>query len=343
MKAWALTTALAAVCGAAVGAVAISAHLQSNAESMTNALAAAERVQATTKRAPSSVAGQPSPTAAKASEMAGAAPMTSAAAAPPEPPRAASAPAIATPSPAPATVGFEQTITVNGAPVYVPQGCSGSYDVILHFHGAHPYVRELLEKSGIFAVVGVFNAGNGAEKYAQAYQAGGTLSSLLRQVATAAARLCPGAEAKPRRVALSAWSAGYGGVEKLVSRAEDRERVDAVLLADGLHAAFMDPRKRTFAPNALQAFRDFGELAKRGQKLLAITHSSIVTDGYGSTTECSRLLLQALDVPPEGRFVSGKVGDFSVEGSAGNDKAAHVAQFRQMDTALLSKLRARWQ
>ncbi len=322
MKAWALTAALAAICGAGVGAVAISAHLQTSSESLTHALAAAERDRAPRARASSS----PSPSPAK-----------SAASVAPAPTREAASTAP------PASLRFEQTRTVNGAPVYVPAQCSGPYDVILHFHGAHPYVRELAEKSGIPAVVAVFNAGNGAEKYAQAYHAGGALSSLLRQVSMAAAPLCSGPDAQPRRVALSAWSAGYGGVERLLSRAEDRARVDAVLLADGLHAPFMDPYKRTFAPNALQSFRELGQLAKQGEKLFAITHSSIMTDGYASTTECSKLLLEALGVPTEGALVSGKAGHFSIEGATGDDKAAHVAQFRQMDATLLAKLRARWQ
>jgi hypothetical protein len=157
----------------------------------------------------------------------------------------------------------------------------------------------------------------------------------------AANPLCPGG--KVGRVALTAWSAGYGAAEKLVSREEDRARVDAILLADGLHAGFMDPWKRNFAPNALQAFRDFGALAKDGKKLFAITHSSINTDGYASTTECSRLLLKALDVPCENTLISGQAGKFSIEGFTGDDKAAHIVQFRQMDKNLLSKLRARWQ
>jgi hypothetical protein len=203
-------------------------------------------------------------------------------------------------------------------------------------------VRDLVEKANINAVVGVFNAGNGAEKYAQAFQAGGTLTSLLHQIEMAAAPLCPGTDAHPRRVALMAWSAGYGAVEKLLSRDEDRQRVDAALLADGLHAGFTNVWKRELAPNALEAFRDFGELSKQGKKLFAITHSSIMTDGYGSTTECSRFLLKALNVPCEGELVSGKSGEFSIEGFTGGDAPAHIVQFRQMDTTLLSKLRARW-
>src|SRR4051812_25125953 len=181
-------------------------------------------------------------------------------------PQAASAavPAPVSPESLPRAVTFHQTTTYNGAVVYVPDGCQGAYDVILHFHGAHPYVRDLIEKANINAVVAVFNAGNGAEKYSQAFGAGGTLTSLLHQVAMATSPLCPGAT--ERRVALMAWSAGYAATEKLLSREEDREHVDAVLLADGLHAGFTDRYKRTFAPNALQAFRDFGALAKERKK-----------------------------------------------------------------------------
>jgi hypothetical protein len=127
-----------------------------------------------------------------------------------------------------------------------------------------------------------------------------------------------------------------------LTRPEDRERIDAVLLADGLHAGFVDRWKRQFAPNALMPFREFGALAKSNRKLFAITHSSIATDGYASTSECSKLLLDALGIACEGEYVSGKAGSFSIEGSPGVDAAAHVAQFRQMDTALLAKLRARW-
>ncbi|HEY6078059.1 MAG TPA: hypothetical protein VIW29_04615 [Polyangiaceae bacterium] len=278
------------------------------------------------------------------------APRASAPSAVPAAPSAAATPSAVAAAPSAASVSleslptlprFKKTATYNGAPVYVPEGCQGRYDVILHFHGAHPYVRDLVEKAGIHAVVAVLNAGNGAERYAQAYRATGALSSLLRQVEMAAAPWCAG-QAEPGRVALTAWSAGYGGIEKLLARPEDRERVDAVLLADGLHAGFTDRWKRTFAPNALEAFRQFGALAKADHKLFAITHSSIETDGYASTTECSELLLKALSIQPEGPFTSGKSGHFSVEGSTGSDAPAHIAQFRQMDATLLSKLHMRW-
>lgn len=319
MKWWAAATAVLATSGALIGAAVLSLRAQVDAEGASHALVLAER-------------------AALAQDKPSAAPAVSAPApaGPVEPP-------VASQERLPeAPLTFRQTVTYNGAPVFVPEGCQAPFDLLLHFHGAHPYVKAEIEAARLDAVVAVFNAGNGAEKYAQAFQANGTLSSLLQQIELAVAPLCSGG-GKPRRVALSGFSAGFAAVEKLLSRAADRERVDAALLVDGLHAGFVDLRKRQLAPNALQAFREFGELAKQGKKLLAITHSSIMTDGYASTTECSRYLLRALDVACDDATVSGQHGDFSIEGFAGNDKAAHIAQFRQMDSTLLSKLRERWQ
>jgi hypothetical protein len=327
MRGWAIAAGLVTASGALIVAGLAAVRAQASAERLTGALVAAE------------LRARPTEPAAVAAAVAAAASPA------PAPPPGASAPTADAPAPTPPAlppVSFRQTNTYNGNVVYVPTDCAADYDVVLHFHGAHPYLKDLAEKAQLHAVVVVYNAGNGAERYAQAFQAGGILPSLLKQVAMAVAPLCGGASAKPRRIALSAWSAGYGATEKLITRAEDRDRIDAVLLADGLHAGFADTFRRQFAPNALQAFRDFGELAKRGEKLFAITHSSIGTDGYASTTECSKLLLKALNVPVEGELVSGKAGEFSIEGSSGDDKAAHITQFRQMDRALYSKLRARW-
>jgi hypothetical protein len=317
MKVWKAALVVLALGGSAFTAAFVGARFWVGGEGFSGALANVRR--AGQPKASPSAASQPPVVASRAHEL------------PPIDPESL-----------PKAPRFRQTNTYNGNVVLVPEDCQGSYDLILHFHGAHPYVRELVEKASLDAVVVIYNSGNGAERYAQAFQAGGMLRSLLRQIEMAVEPLCGGTGATPGRIALSAWSAGYAAIEKLLARPQERERIDAVLLADGLHAPFVDLSERELAPNALQSFREFGELAKRGRKLFAITHSSIATDGYASTTECSRLLLRALDVPVEGPFVSGTATGFSVEGSAGEDAAAHVAQFRQMDATLLAKLRERW-
>jgi hypothetical protein len=318
MKTGAAVATLFAIAASLVMAALLSLHEQANSEAASNALVLAERSASRRDhaRASSSAFNKPLSSAALQAE--------------PSPARAA-----------PSLI-LRRTSTALGTPLLVPDPCDGDFDVLLHFHGAHPYIKEVVERANLRAVVAVYNAGVGAEAYAQAYAATDLLRALLVQIEAAAAPLCaPGS--KVRRVALSGWSAGYAAVQKLLSRPEDRARVDAVLLADGLHAAFVDPARRALAPNALQSLRDFAELAKQKQKLFAITHSSIATDGYASTSECSRFLLQVTDVPCDEPFASGKFGDFTIEGSGGEDKAAHVAQLKQMDETLLAKLRKRWQ
>ena len=62
-------------------------------------------------------------------------------------PSASAEPAPISPESLPATPRFRQTNTYNGNVVFVPEGCRGSYDVLLHFHGAHPFVKEAVEKA----------------------------------------------------------------------------------------------------------------------------------------------------------------------------------------------------
>ncbi len=180
MRGWAIAAGLGAAAAIAVIASLLALRAQASAESLTGSLVRAElRARPATP--------QPTPSAAA--------------------PKASPLTATAPPAPATANVTFRRTATYNGNVVYVPERCDGRYDILLHFHGAHPYVKALAEKAGLNAVVAVFNAGNGAERYAQAFQPTGTLSSLFKQVTAAANPLC-GAEARPARVALSAWSAG---------------------------------------------------------------------------------------------------------------------------------------
>ena len=75
------------------------------------------------------------------------------------------------------------------------------------------------------------------------------------------------------------------------------DRVDAVLLADGPHTMYDAPH-HVYEPG-MEKWVRFAESAMRGEKLFALTHSSIQTVGYPSTTETIGELL-ARDVGGEG-------------------------------------------
>lgn len=251
----------------------------------------------------------------------------------------------------------ERKVTRGGRVVFIPNGCGSvatSYDLLVHFHGAPTAMEPAFEKSGINGVLAILNLGTGSGKYEDAFQVRGSFDDLVRRVSEVVREMCPGAAAAPRRIALSGWSAGYGAIWRILDRQADADRVDAVLLADGLHAGFEPDKKRQRVVNWAQmaAFTLYADRAVAGEKLMAITHSSIETP-YASTTETASFLLQQENVPKEPANTPGPRpgmtllyradrGNFHVQGYSGGDKPAHCDHLYAIGDTLLPLLRERW-
>ncbi len=234
-------------------------------------------------------------------------------------------------------------------------GCRAAekpYDLLIHFHGAPPVLEAAFEKSGIDGVLVVYNWGIGSGAYEEPFAAPGTFNQLMTSIAHGVRELCPTA-AEPKRIGLSAWSAGYGAIWRILDRSNDAARIDSVLLSDGLHAGFVgNERERNVNPAQMAAFELFADLAIADQKLFAITHSTIRTP-YASTTETASYLLDAEGVPriptslpgprPDMELTSrADKGSFHVRGFAGEDKPAHANQLYAFGDLLLPYLKERW-
>jgi hypothetical protein len=175
-----------------------------------------------------------------------------------------------------------------------------------------------------------------------------------------------------RRIALSAWSAGFASLNEVLSSRSRFDRVDAVLLMDSPHSKYAPGSETEVYGPSIQPYAAFARRAMAGQKLMVITHSAIPTEGYPSTTQTTDALLGALslereatspeavspppvDLPVAVRaFPSGernwmqvvsqvKEGDFAVYGCTGNGKGDHIAHLAQMSVTVLPALRARWE
>jgi hypothetical protein len=226
------------------------------------------------------------------------------------------------------------------------------YDLLIHFHGAPPVLEAAFEKSGIDGALVIYNWGIGSGKYEDAFGASAAFSQLTASISAGIKELCPTA-AEPKRIGLSAWSAGYGAVWRILDRQADAARIDAVLLSDGLHAGFVgNERERQVNPAQMAAFTLFADQAVADRRLFAITHSTIKTP-YASTTETSSYLLDAegvsriqVSVPgprPDMELTSkADRGSLHVRGFAGEDKQAHANQLYGFGDLLLPYLRERW-
>jgi hypothetical protein len=239
------------------------------------------------------------------------------------------------------------------ADLYVPtffQPVAGTYDLVVHFHGIPSLQEDNFERAHVNAVVVSVNLGLASDAYSGAFRAPGSFDALLQQTQHALEQTGRAPGATLGRIALSAWSAGFASVGAILKQPGVADRVDAVLLADGPHTMYDAPR-HIYEPG-MEKWVHFAEAAMRGEKLFALTHSSIQTLGYPSTTETIGELLRetAVDkvptqaVGPRGMHAiyESHHGGFHVGGYEGQTAKDHIDHIKGMAETLLPYLRDRW-
>ncbi len=220
------------------------------------------------------------------------------------------------------------------------------YDVVIHFHGYSPVRKTLVQVARGVTYVGI-DRGIGSGVYSNAMKNPETWRTLLRSIEGALKKESNDDRAHIRHLAISAWSAGYGAVNEILKY--DPDKVDAVILLDGLHAGW-NPRVPTHKQNADSAlpgpieptFR-FAKRALAGEKIFIFTHSHVDPEKYPSTEVTADLMLRDFGlsrtpIDPKGdRF--GQVGTVDVKGFhlwsfQGTNEYAHCTHISYMAQAL---------
>ncbi|MDI1481449.1 hypothetical protein [Polyangium sp. y55x31] len=287
---------------------------------------------------------------------------------PPEAPNAAPAAAAEPEERADRNLSREGYTLVSAGALFVPSSfasADGTFDLVIHFHGNAELVAESVAAAGLSALVLVVNVGVGSGAYDTRYAAPGMLDfDLGRVVETAAARGLRGA--RLGRLALSAWSAGYGAIGRILAREEAFSRVSAVLLCDALHSNFADKGSREVDMERIAPFVRFARSAAGGEKLFVMTHSEVGEFRYATTTETSDAILRTLgldrsrtigwpDRPsfPLARAVmsterwleqrsEAQRGDLRIAGYRGFKEDDHIAHLAQMSSTVLPALVEYW-
>jgi len=206
---------------------------------------------------------------------------------------------------------------------------SNELELVVHLHGEEPVRRELIESGAAMALLAITLGPS--ESYAPLFTGAQAYRATIAEAEQALSKRF-GREVRARKVVLSAWSAGFVGVEAALANEAGRS-ADAVVLIDGLHA----PRKDRAAFEAqLAPFVEYARRAASGERFMFVSHSSIDPPDFASTTESAHYLEERLGGHPEAvRREDGfglelvelfSRGDLHVRGYAGNDKADHCAQ-----------------
>lgn len=226
----------------------------------------------------------------------------------------------------------------------------GRFDVMFHFHGHEPIRKEWVKVERGAVLVGI-DLGIGSGPYEASFRDPGAFPALLASVERAMAEKHGLKTARARKIGLSAWSAGYGAVGEILRHPRWAARVDAVVLLDGLHAGY---ERDSLRAAQLSPFVDFARRAREGQKLMFVSHSSIIPPGYASTTETANYLIHQLGGRPASARPRGgdpwglelisryDRGGFHVRGFRGNAKMDHCAHIGLYKDVLKVYIVPRW-
>jgi hypothetical protein len=257
-------------------------------------------------------------------------------------------------TPDPGWGAYDHWVKTGSAMVLMPHrsalNAAGEFDVVFHFHGHEPARKEWVQVMKSVVLVGM-TLGVGSGVYENTFRDPAAFEKLLKTIEATVAEHSGRPEAHARRIALTSWSAGYGAIEEILNQPLGRERVDSVILLDGLHCDYAGDG---FVMTTLDPFIRFAHEAADGKRLMVVTHSSIIPPGYASTTETANFLVHELGgrphpakpraTDPMGLELVARYDElgFHMRGYAGNAELDHCAQVGLYRDILQVHLAPRW-
>lgn len=232
--------------------------------------------------------------------------------------------------------------TLKGAILYASQKLKPdkSTPLIIHFHGVSWLMEYHIAKHFPNAALITVNLGSGSRVYGNPFSQPEMFQNLINE-ASKVLELKRGWSS----ITLVGFSAGYGAVRAILRDEANFQKVNNVLLLDGIHASYVPEGKRLadggiIKADDLDSFIKFAGEAVNGKKSFLISHSEIFPATYASTTECVDYLLTTLSLKRKAELKNGPVGmqqlssvkvkRFQILGYAGNTGADHGDQLQAM-------------
>lgn len=224
-------------------------------------------------------------------------------------------------------------------PDYYQIPAEGRLTLVFHFHSASWAAEDVVYRSGVNAVLFNIHLGALSSPY-QAYFANVTrFSNILERVRSLLQSQFNVTNLQIDKLILTSFSAGYAGVREILTVKTDYEMIDALLLADGLHSSSASHLMQS----QLQNFVRFAADARDQQKIMFITHSSIPTSGYRSTTETANYLLHKIGAQRQAVNLKDEIGtctsvcdtgSFHLRGYTGETAEDHMKHLYNMHQML---------
>jgi hypothetical protein len=222
--------------------------------------------------------------------------------------------------------------------LFIPAALTGKTEapLLLFMHGG-AWIPEVAAAKRRMAAI-VIQRSDG---YRAMFEKDDALSAILAEAAEMSGM-------KWNEITVGGWSAGCSGIRQMLRSTAAVQRVDRVLMIDGIHTSYTDgkpgPLESKIDSEALKPILAYAREAIAGRKRLVITHSEIFPGTFASTTETADWLLKELGVKRQAILEWGPLktqllsdahsGAFRLVGFAGNSAPDHVDQLHALPDLL---------
>lgn len=164
----------------------------------------------------------------------------------------------------------------------------GKFILVIHLHGASWAVENQIYQSKINAVLFNIHLGALSTPYQNYFSEQNKFSSILDTVLSVLRSNSIIQSPQIKYLIITSFSAGYAGLREILKTQFYYDIINAIILADGLHCN----SDSATAALQMQHLLKFAMDAIDKNKIMFITHSSILTSGYQSTTQTADYLIQ---------------------------------------------------
>jgi hypothetical protein len=159
-----------------------------------------------------------------------------------------------------------QRIALADGQLFIPDGFRAGdkgIDLFLHLHGSARVTEANFVRSGHSGVLVTVVIPGLSSVYTKRFQDGKVFPRILEEVQTKLKELKLADTAGIRRVIVSSFSAGYGGVREMLKGQAAFDRIDALVLADTVFASYEgDPAQHKVNADHMAGFVKFAKLAR---------------------------------------------------------------------------------
>ncbi len=164
----------------------------------------------------------------------------------------------------------------------------GKFLIVFHLHSASWAAENQVYKSHTNGILFNIHLGALSSPYQNYFTDPNKFSTIIDTILSVISANQIVQSPQIRYLVVTSFSAGYAGLREVLKTTAYYNMIDAINLADGLHCN-SDPGT---AAVQMQDFLKFAKDARDEEKIMHLTHSSITTSGYQSTTQTANYLIQ---------------------------------------------------